>query len=422
MTIEQRYAELYAATAERIGRGFPFSVNSRRRQMLDDFLLCGVPDTREERYRYTDMRRTFGRALHVALPDEGHFGSGAPFGLRNGYCVDEDRLDVADNGVIIGSLRAASVDYEQIVLDHYNSMAANKADALTALNSAFAPDGAIVYVPDNVAAGSISVELDYDSRYPDALIFSRLLVIVGRGGSAEVSVSYRCREGYGMVVDHVTEVVAGEDSHLTISELHDFSDNCTAILNGYSRVAAAGKLDRIFVSLGGEALRADYHCDLVGGGAQGALYGLFITGKAEKVDIYTATNHLVPDGSSYQMVKGLASGSSTGVFSGRIYIAPDAGGASAEQHSRNITLTPDARIVTAPQLEIYAEDVRCSHGASVGQLDDQAIYYMRQRGIDHSTARRLQIAGFMNDIVARCSDEQFSSQLHTLIDSKIDAF
>lgn len=164
----------------------------------------------------------------------------------------------------------------------------------------------------------------------------------------------------------------------------------------------------------------NYGIDLDGEGARSELDGLFLAGGKEHCEVAVRVNHNVPDCSSRSLVKGVAGGEAKGAFRGLVYVAPDAQRTDAQQTSRNIELTPTARIVTKPQLEIYADDVKCSHGATVGQMDDEAILYMRQRGLSEVQARRLQLEGFVGAIAAQCGVEPVCDKLYELIVGKLE--
>lgn len=157
--------------------------------------------------------------------------------------------------------------------------------------------------------------------------------------------------------------------------------------------------------------------DLKGPHAEVDIYALWMT--SERVELDISVNHLAPDCRSFQMVKGLAAGAGTGVFRGSVHVAPAAQRTSALQQSRNILLSPTARAHVEPQLEIYADDVKCSHGATVGQLDSEAIYYMRQRGLSEAAARRLLLQGFATDIVAHLSDPALREKILKQIEERI---
>ena len=145
------------------------------------------------------------------------------------------------------------------------------------------------------------------------------------------------------------------------------------------------------------------------------LYGLFVAGTGDRCRIKNEVRHNVPDCVSNQVVKGIADGEGYGLFDGLVYVAPDAQHTEAYQQSRNVLLAPTARIQTQPQLEIYADEVKCSHGATVGQMNEEQIYYMRQRGLSEDDARRLQLGGFVQEIVDKVSDEALREEFERVV-------
>lgn len=182
---------------------------------------------------------------------------------------------------------------------------------------------------------------------------------------------------------------------------------------------AAGSASRITaVQLAGA--EAFYRTELNGERAESVLHGLFIAGGEEHCSVSLHTAHNVPDCWSESCVKGVAGGKATGRFGGLVYVAPDAQRTDARQQSRNVLLSDAARIDTLPQLEIYADDVTCSHGATVGRMDDEAVLYMRQRGLSEATARRLQIEGFAADVVRHCGIEPLCERLMTAVAEKME--
>ena len=180
---------------------------------------------------------------------------------------------------------------------------------------------------------------------------------------------------------------------------------------------AESRLKLTAVELG--SANARYTIQLRGAHAESEVNGLFLTGGEEHAELTIRTNHLVADCSSRSIARGVAGGKSVGRFEGMVYVAKDAQRTDAEQQNRNLLLSDQARIETMPQLEIYADDVKCSHGATVGQMDQEAIYYMRQRGIDEQQARRLQIAGFVEELVMHCDEESWCSAVSELLEAKL---
>ncbi len=210
------------------------------------------------------------------------------------------------------------------------------------------------------------------------------------------------------------EIILGEGAGLQLTEL--FTEKSSRRVQIHQ---AADSSARVTLLLLGEGM-ADFTIDLEGAHAESRLEGLFLEAAGELGEVSVRTNHLHADCQSYSLIKGVAGGEGAkGLFRGMVYVAPDAQRTDARQTSRNIELTPGARIQTLPQLEIYADDVKCSHGATVGQLDGEAILYMRQRGLDEKTARRLQIEGFAGDIVCHHPNEQLAEVLCRLVSEKL---
>lgn len=167
-------------------------------------------------------------------------------------------------------------------------------------------------------------------------------------------------------------------------------------------------------------VRAAYNTSLTEPEAVSDVWSLYLCGGEEHCDINMAVRHLAPDCRSYSLVKGVAAGTAVGSFAGMVYVAQDAQRTDAQQQSRNLLLSDTARIFTQPQLEIYADDVKCTHGATVGQLDDEAIYYMRQRGLSEQQARRLQIEGFAYDVVQHCGCPNMCRHISELTAAKLE--
>ena len=175
-------------------------------------------------------------------------------------------------------------------------------------------------------------------------------------------------------------------------------------------LAAGARAKVVFVAVAEGEVAYDYHIELCGEGAEAEVYGVMMAGDRDRVRVHTEMRHNAPRCHSNQQVRGVADGEGYGLFEGLVYVAPDAQQTEAYQQSRNVLLAPTARIQTQPQLEIYADDVKCSHGATVGQMNEEQIYYMRQRGLSESDARRLQLSGFVGEILQKIDDETLRAE------------
>ncbi|MBR1994707.1 MAG: SufD family Fe-S cluster assembly protein [Alistipes sp.] len=210
------------------------------------------------------------------------------------------------------------------------------------------------------------------------------------------------------------QIELGERAELVLAELFVADAETTVEV----QQGAESRLQLTSLQLGGGTGR--YVVNLMGAYAESRVNGLFALGGAERSSLTIRTNHQVPDCRSYSEVRGLAGGEAVGRFDGMVYVAPDAQRTDAFQQNRNMLLSEKARIDTKPQLEIYADDVKCSHGATVGQMDQEAIYYLRQRGLDEQQARRLQLTGFADDLVMRCGCEEMCAALLEALNAKLD--
>lgn len=237
---------------------------------------------------------------------------------------------------------------------------------------------------------------------------AKLTVEVGAGLTAQVAVLH------SEPVTSVLHIVLGAGAQLDFAQIF----NAEAFAEVWVEQAENSVCRMTAAQLSAANVR--YRIDLNGSGAESALYGFFLAAGDELCVTEIRTNHNVPDCRSESVVKGVAGGSARGEFRGLVYVAPDAQRTDARQQSRNVLLSETARILTEPQLEIYADDVKCSHGATVGLLDNDAILYMRQRGLSEAQARRLQIEGFVGDVASHCGIETLAEELMRAVVEKME--
>lgn len=414
-SIEHKMAEAYAANFDIIAEGFPARMNARRADCMEAFMLAGLPDAKDERFLQNDMREIFGREereMYFTAPrsaDRFHALEGFedPVVTENGF-FSGGRFEQRTDGVVCGSLRGV-FNASEGIMSYYNSVADNSADPLTALNSAFVQDGVAIYVPDGVDAGQIVIDNRFSSDDDAQLSFGRTLIVLGEGASAEVVMVYRTAGKTRFLVDHVREAVIGKSAVLRLSEMNLMGEGSNLLLNSYMKQAGKSRTESVFTLLGTGDARFALRTDLVGDHAEADLWGLYLASDQQIADVELRMNHLAPDCRSGQMVKGIAAGEAKGVFTGMVYVAQNAQRTDAGQQNRNLQLDDSAHIYTRPQLEIYADDVKCGHGATVGQLNEDEVYYMRQRGIADRTARRMQMEGFVNDIIGRSPSVHFQT-------------
>lgn len=426
--LEEILSDLYLSNIDIIGEGIPAWVNALRSRALENFNLLSLPSAKDENYRHTDIRRLLdgewetyfipsgmNREINRAVPQSGY-----SIDVVNGFCTSNE-LTILDNGIVYGSLRTAMIQMGDIISRYYDKIADVESTATSALNTVFAQDGAFLYLPDGVEADkSFSLTFAYHSEDQAQMCFSRALVIAGKGAKANVVIS-SVSDGEGrFLIEHVRETYAGDGAEMKITEINSCGANAVTVAGNYLRQESDSRVDMVSLWLNGAATRVNAVTDLVSPDCESNLCGLYFANGSERVDVNMTVNHMVPECRSSELIKGVVSGEAVGAFTGRVYVAPDAQHTEAFQQSRNLQLSDTAKIYTEPQLEIYADDVKCSHGATVGQMDEEAVYYMRQRGIAEADAKRLQMFGFVNDVISKCPGEELCESLAVLAQSRID--
>lgn len=429
MPTVQNLLDNYLSNIDILGEGMPVWFNARRSDAAAALNLHGLPNAKQERYLHSNIARLlegeweqyFVARRHPAPKELLPEADASRIELINGRTANNN-LKISIEGAVYGSLRAAACSEKYgALVEKWLDSAADINDTPTALTRMFVQDGAFVYLPEGVEEQSpILIDNFYHAEGEDELCFSQLLVIAEKGARAEVIITHRSA-GDGRIFAGVTrEAVIGEGADIHFTELYDLQQNCSIVNNNYIEQAEASHCSTMSCKTGDGYVRAAYNSALKAPEAVSDVWALYLCGGKEHCDLNLAVRHLASDCRSYSLVKGAAADMSVGSFAGMVYVAQDAQRTDAQQQSRNLLLSDTARIFTQPQLEIYADDVKCTHGATVGQLDDEAIYYMRQRGLSERQARRLQIEGFAYDVVQHCGCPHMCRHISELTAAKLE--
>ena len=308
----------------------------------------------------------------------------------------------------------------ELVASLYDTLAENQTDPMTALSTCFMQDGAFIYVPRGVECSRSFVVDNYytaEDGQPE-IGFGRMLFVVENGAKANIVV--RTVSMGSIVIDEVRETIVTEGATLEVTESFDLSEQSAMVLSGYTSQNTDSQYELLSVNFGGGVLRNNVRSELIGKGAESNHWVLYVLNGEAHCDVNMQIRHLAPDCRSGQLIKGIASHSAVGAFTGRVYVAKDAQRTDAKQLNRNLLLGSEAKIYADPQLEIYADDVKCSHGATVGRLDEEAVYYMRQRGLSEAQAQRLQISGFVGDVIAHCCCNEMCAYITDSVERKLE--
>lgn len=406
------YLARHAAFAETLPAE-PAALATLRREALAAFADAGLPRGREEEWRYTNVAPIAKVPFEVAAepsrrPEAADL---APFALE-GF---ESRVFVFVNGrfapelgggaeppggIRVESLRTLRGSDGAALVGRLGALADPKENAFAALNTAFADDGAVVRVPRGADVGA-PLHLFFVSLPPDTpeVVHPRVLVVAGAGSRVSVvqdHVSFGDAAGFS---NPVTEIHAEEDAAVDFVLLQREPDRRFHVSNVCVRQERSSRVSLHTLCLGGALVRNDAKVVLAGEGAECRLHGLFLGGGRQLIDNHTLVDHAVPHCASRELYKGILGGAARGVFRGRVVVRPDAQKTRAEQSNPNLLTSRGAEIDTKPQLEIYADDVKCSHGSSIGRIDPEALYYLRTRGIPESEARDLLTRAFGVEIL-----------------------
>ena len=429
--VEKKLVDLYLSGRDILEEGLPNCINRRRSAAIEQFNLQGIPkkgSSNGDRYHYTDLTKVFDAEYErYFIPsytdaniDYSDLTEGYSIDLLNGFCRKQG-ITHLDNGIVFGSLAAAANEYEDVASRYYDTIVDNEKDAISALNTAFVQDGVFVYIPKGVSADKpFIINLGHYSKGESLADFGRILLLFEERADAKVVINSETLSGDMFLSCITTEIYAGKGANVEVVEVDRTNSVSTLISSCFARQESDSNLKTLSLALSGKLFRGNRTVKLLGHGAENHTYGLYVSGSDEHLDFMTDIEHITSDCTSNEHFKGIAADGGTGAFAGRIYVAPDAQRTVAFQQNNNLLLGEDAHIYTKPQLEIYADNVKCSHGATVGQLDENALYYMRQRGISEENARKLQMFGFVNDIITKTSVEGLSEKLSALAVNKIE--
>lgn len=338
-----------------------------------------------------------------------------------------------------GSLRRFALEYPEVAARYYGRLAmaevshyderANSTPVVahhplgeSALNTMLCQDGFVLYVPDGVTIDKPLQLITLLRAVEDFMACQRILIILGRQARAHLLLCHhasRLADDARLLALLVTEVFADEGAVLDLYQLEEQHDLCRRLSTTYVEQQAASRVTLGSYTLTAGLSRSRVCVDLRGTDAQASLYGLCIADQDQRVDYLTHVCHRQPGGQSGQLFKHVLDGHARSSFVGRVLVQRGADRTDARQSARHLLLTPDARMVARPELEIYADDVKCSHGATAGQLDRQALYYMRTRGIPEAEARLLLTIAFMSDVIDGIRIEPLRDRLRHLVEKRL---
>ena len=436
MNSEQQYIELYQQAREMIFSHAPEAMNAVRDEAFEDFRRQGFQSKQVERYKYTDIQKLFAPDYGVNLNrleipvdpyeafrcDVPNLSTSLYFVVNDMFYRDDKPKGHLPEGVIVGSLR----ENPHFIEKYYARLAKTSDDAITALNTMLAQDGMLVYVPKNVKVDRAiqvinilkATPQNAQRQVPDLMVNRRVLIILEEGAEIKMLFCDHAADDRNFLATQVIEAYVGENASLDLYCLEETHYKNVRVSNVYVDQQANSRVNHNVITLHNGITRNKLDLTLSGEGAECECYGCVIADKEQHVDNNTLITHKATHCTSNELYKYVLDDKATGAFAGRVLVEHGAQKTTSQMTNQNLTATREARMYTQPMLEIYADDVKCAHGSTVGQLNDAALFYMRQRGISLDEAKLLLQNAFINEVIDHMRLEPLRDRLHYLVEKR----
>ena len=440
-TIEKTYAPLekvlidsYESQTDDFHADANNNINRVRSEAFEFFQESGLPTHKDEKWRNSLLTKGYNENYHLdisATPFEKsvseifeceiHGYHAQVVSMLNGRYYDKnaDSLQKLENGVVIGSILVAQRELPELFNKHFGMIANHKQDGFSAINSALFKDGVFIYVPDGVEVEKAIQLIKMINRDEKLMINARNLIVLGRNSKVSFMHCDDSVNHFSAFINTLTEIYVGENASLDLYKMQNINNDTSLLNNTYIYQERNSRTKVNVITLNGGKIRNELHVNLDGEGAETDLNGIYLMDNKQHIDNQVFVRHSVPNCYSSELFKGVLDDEASAIFNGYIYVARDAQQTNAFQRNNNILMTPQAQIDTMPFLEIYADDVKCSHGATVGQLDEDALFYLMQRGINRDDARLLLMYAFASEVTSKISIDALRNSFEDMIKKRL---
>ncbi len=408
-------------------------IAAKRQKAFDRFKENPViPNKKLEDYQNTDLTKVFSSDYfyHLSLPKlmvekEDLFTCDVPqldtytALLVNGWYLNhkETKLVELPSGVIYGSFLEAAKKYPEIIEDYCNRH--QQTEPLALINQMFAQDGFFVFVPDNIVLDKPLQLINLVSAHEPVMLFPRSLFVIGKNAQAKIILCEHSIFPDRFLNNSLLEVFAEENAYIEFVRMQNAHNQSVQLTTTQFNQQRNSTVINNTITLHGGLVRNNISAGLNEANCHHEMYGLFLVDDSQHVDNFTFIDHAESKSESIELFKGILDDNATGAFAGRILVEKSAQQTNALQTNKNILLTDDAKMNTKPQLEIYADDVKCSHGATIGQIDEEALFYLRSRGIYKKDARLMLIHAFVHEIIDKISIPSLRGELDSLVNKRL---
>ena len=431
MSQEQEYIDIFEQNLTLIKEPCAELLNEAREKAAIRFKATGFPGTKEENWLHSNVAKRFATDYGMNLGrvevnadrrtlftcDVPNLNTHQAFIVNDTFHDGESGKKFPD-GVILASLNWIAEESPSLLEPYYNTLA-EQGDSIAQFNTMFAQDGVVLYIPKNTVVEETVQIVTLLQANVEMLSNRRLLVILEENSQASLLICDHSAMEKQTLSTQVTEIFIGRGAQLDLYELEETAYSNTRLSHLFVRQEADSRFGHSNITLTNGFTRNYIGVSLEGKGAEADINGLVIGDKNQHTDNRTIVDHKTGNCNSNELYKYILDEQSTGVFAGKMLIRPDAQQTVSQQTNRNLCLTSDAHMYAQPQLEIYADDVKCSHGSTVGQLDDNALFYMQQRGIPADEARHLLMYAFAGEVIENIKIEALRDRLHMLVEKRL---
>ena len=432
MNSEKQYIDLYGQARQVLFDHSATVLNAVRDRAFEDFKAQGLPTRKVERYKYTDMQQLFApdyglnlNRIEIPINPYKAFSCSVPNLSTSLYFVVNDEFyrkqqpkASLPEGVIVGSLREAAEKNPGFIEKYYARLARTGEDGVTALNTMLAQDGLLVYVPRNVRVERAIQVVNILRSDVDLMVNRRVLIVMEEGAEAKLLFCDDSADDRHFLGTQVIEAYVGENAGLDLYCLEETHAKNVRVSNVYIEQQAHSRVNHNVITLHNGVTRNKLDLVFKGEGAECWCNGCVIADKEQRVDNNTLIDHRVGCCDSHELYKYVLDDKAVGAFAGLVLVRKDAQKTTSQETNQNLCMTRTAHMYTQPMLEIYADDVKCAHGSTVGQLNDAALFYMQQRGIDQHEAKLLLEFAFVGEVIDQIKLEPLRERLHHLVEKR----
>ncbi len=405
----------------------------QRKEAFRRFEALGFPTPKNEEWKYSNVKSLVGESYSfngssaldsadiesLSIPDL----QGNILYLVNGvYDPKLSKVVSPADQILIIPIKEAQKTHPELLAEYFNKLAKNEDEAFTALNTAFSGDGLFVHVPKGkVVDQPVVLRFVADARRDNTGAISRIVVAVEENAQVKLVESFRTTGDYKSFTNIVTELHVSQSANVEYYKVQIESDSAYHIGTTQVRMLDRSHFYAATITLDGGFVRNNLNIELDGQYCEAHMYGLYLPDGRQHIDNHTLADHRQPNSYSNELYKGVLLDQSVGVFNGKVFVRPDAQKTNAYQSCKNVVLSPGAKMNTKPQLEIFADDVKCSHGTTTGQLDDEALFYLRSRGIPRKEALGLLMFAFCEDVLSNIRIAPIREYLEKIVAQKLNA-